>query len=57
MDVFYDLLCPDSRDAYYIFKKILAEDSHIEGKKYSDLIDMTASTLVLPYHNHSWVVT
>ena len=57
MKVFYDLLCPDSMNAHYLWKKILAEDSHVEGKKYSELIDMKASTFVLPYHDHSWVVS
>jgi len=57
MNLFYDLGCPDSRDAYYAWQKMFAEDSHVSGKKYSDLIDMTVSTFVLPYHLHSWTVT
>lgn len=57
MNIFYDLLCPDSRDAYYLWNKIFPQESHVSGQKYSDLIDMTVSAFVLPYHGHSWVVT
>lgn len=57
MNVFYDLLCPDSWNAYLLWKKIFEQESHVSGKKYSELIDMTVSSLVLPYHGHSWVVS
>ena len=57
MNIFYDMGCPDSRDAYYLWKSLLPQDSHIAGKKYSDLINMRVSSFVLPYHIHSWAAT
>jgi len=55
--VFYDLLCPDSKDAHYIWKSLLPQESHIKGKKYSDLVDMNVVPFVLPYHSHSYQIT
>ena len=31
MNIFYDLLCPDSRDAYYLWNKIFPPESHVSG--------------------------
>ena len=50
MRVFYDLLCPDSKAAYYQWKELFPKESHISGMKYSDLIDMKITPFVLPYH-------
>lgn len=55
--VWYDLLCPASKNDHYVMKELLDMDSHIEGKKYSDLIDMQVTPFVLPYHLRSWAVT
>ena len=52
--MFYDVTCPDSRDTHYIWKKMFDEPSPIEGKKYSDIIKMRVSPVVLPYHIHSF---
>ena len=55
--VFLDLLCPDSRDAYAVFKQLLPKDSPVAGKTYSDLIDLKVTAFVLPYHLHSYKMT
>lgn len=57
MRVFYDLLCPDSKAAYYQWKELIKQDSHIDGMKYKDLVDMKITPFVLPYHEHSWTIT
>ena len=53
---FYDLFCPDSMANHYLMKTVLAASSEIMGKTYGDLVDITISPFVLPYHLHSWTV-
>ena len=55
--VFYDLLCPASKADHYFWKSLFPQDSHIEGKKYEDLIEMQVTPFVLPYHLQSWSIT
>jgi len=55
--VFYDLLCPASKAAHYMMKDLLSQESHIKGKKYSDIVDFKVSPFVLPYHAHSYQIT
>ena len=52
--VFYDLLCPDSRAAYYKWKDLLPKESKVAGKTYGDLVDIHVLPYVLPYHLHSY---
>ena len=53
---FYDLFCPDSKANHYAMKNVLTMKSPVEGKTYGDLVDITVSPFVLPYHLHSWTV-
>ena len=55
--VFYDLLCPDSMDAHYIWKDLLNKASPINGKTYGDVVNMRVTPFVLPYHVHSFQIT
>ena len=55
--VFYDLFCPDSMDAHYVWKDLLKEKSPVAGKTYGDIVDMRVTPFVLPYHVHSFQVT
>ena len=55
--VFYDLLCPDSMDAHYVWKDLLNKASPINGKTYGDVVDMRVTPFVLPYHVHSFQLT
>mmetsp|Transcript_19288 Transcript_19288/g.32869 ORF Transcript_19288/g.32869 Transcript_19288/m.32869 type:complete len:93 (+) Transcript_19288:158-436(+) len=51
------MLCPDSRDAHYVWKDLLKEASPVEGKTYGDLVNMKVTPFVLPYNLHSFAVT
>ena len=52
--VFYDLFCPDSRDAHYVWKDVLSQQAPVKGKTYGDLVNMRVTPFVLPYHVHSF---
>ena len=55
--IFYDLLCPDSKDAHYVWKGLLDEESPVPGKTYSQLLDMKITAWPLPYHAHTYEIT
>jgi hypothetical protein len=48
------MLCPDSKAAYYTWKAMFNQSSHVENKTYGELVDMKITPYVLPYHLHSW---
>ena len=52
--VFYDLLCPDSRDAHAVWASLLTEPSPIEGMTYQEWLSLKVTPFVLPYHLHSF---
>lgn len=54
LTMFYDLFCPDSRDTHYALKELLTMKSPVAGKTYEQLVEMTITPFVLPYHNHSF---
>ena len=55
--IFYDMLCPDSKQAHYSWKQLWSMPSPVQGKKYSDLVNMKVTPYVLPYHLHSFQMT
>ena len=55
--VFYDLLCPDSKAAHYVWKDLFKEESPVKGVTYNELVDMKVTAFVLPYHAHSFEIT
>ena len=38
--MYYDLLCPDSRDTQHMWWDLLKKDSPIKGKKYADVLSL-----------------
>ena len=57
INIFYDVLCPDSRDTHATWEKLFKEDSPVSGKTYGDLVNMRVTPYVLPYHLHSFQIT
>ena len=55
--LFYDPLCPDSRDAHHILKRMLPHPSPVPGKTYGDLVSLKMNSFVLPFHLHAWQVS
>ena len=53
------MLCPDSRDAHYVWKDELfpKQTSVVPGKTYEQIVDMHVTPFVLPYHLHSFQMT
>ena len=55
---FYDMLCPYSKELYYLWKSMKDQESPaLHGKPYGELVYMETVPLVLPYHLHSWEMT
>ena len=52
--MFYDMICPDSKAAHYTWKGMWDKPSPVEGKTYSQLVDMHVTPYILPYHLHSY---
>ena len=55
--VFYDLLCPDSRDAHVVWHDLLPQASPVDGKTYEEFISLEITPFVLPYHLNSFQMT
>ena len=55
--VFYDLLCPDSKDAHDVWKELLPQASPIEGQSYEEFLSLKVTPFVLPYHLYSFQLT
>eukprot|EP00927_Polykrikos_kofoidii_P067899 TRINITY_DN63320_c0_g1_i1.p1 TRINITY_DN63320_c0_g1~~TRINITY_DN63320_c0_g1_i1.p1 ORF type:complete len:253 (-),score=35.96 TRINITY_DN63320_c0_g1_i1:81-773(-) len=54
--LFYDLTCPDCKAAHYVWKSLLTTASPVEGRTYSDFVDMKVTAFALPYHLHSYQI-
>ena len=56
--MFYDLLCPASRAHHMFLLKFLDTETGIyPNQKYSDVMSVKITPIVLPYHLHSFQVT
>ena len=52
--LFYDMLCPESKAAYYDWKGMMDKESPVNGLKYSELVNMEIVPFVFAFHLHSW---
>mmetsp|Transcript_32481 Transcript_32481/g.49702 ORF Transcript_32481/g.49702 Transcript_32481/m.49702 type:complete len:223 (-) Transcript_32481:18-686(-) len=57
IQVFYDPLCPGSRDASRSWDAIADKESPVAGKTYAELANFRVSLSVLPYHLHAYQMT
>ena len=55
----YDLFCPDSMASHYTWKTLFEKDVQVDGHtmKWKDVVNMSVTPFVLPYHMHSFQAT